>query len=217
MINITDSVEGIESPNLYINGGEIQLTSSDDGLNATYGIDGEFNDGSILNINGGWVHLNAPSGDGIDSNGNLTINGGTVLVHGPPNQPEVGIDVNGTFKTNGGLLVVSQVNSMMNEIPSNQSTQRSVLLRTNQTISGGTLFHIEDTGSTSLLTFEPARNYSAILFSSPDLTSGTTYRVYTGGSCTGVEQDGLYTGGTYSGGTLRTTFTSSGTVQIVNF
>jgi hypothetical protein len=217
LINIVNCVEGLESPNLFINGGEIHLTSTDDGLNATYGIDGEFNDGSNLTINGGYVHLNAPSGDGIDSNGNLTINGGTIIVHGPPGQPEVGLDVNGTFLVNGSFLVVSQTNSMMLEVPSGSSTQRSVLLRTNQAISSGTLFHIEDTGGTSLVTFEPGHGYSAILFSSSDLTGGTTYRVYTGGSCTGVEQDGLYIGGTYSGGTLRTTFTSSGMVQTVNF
>lgn len=217
MINIVDSVEGLESPNLFINGGEIHLTSTDDGLNATYGVDGEFNDGSNLTISDGYVHLNAPAGDGIDSNGNLSINGGTTIVHGPPNDPEVGVDVNGSFLVNGGLLVVSQRNSPMVEVPSNSSAQRSVLLRTNQTFTAGTLFHIEDTSGESLFTFEPAYRYAAILFSSDDLNSGTTYRVYTGGSCTGVEQDGLYTGGTYSGGTLRTTFTSSGTVQVVNF
>jgi len=217
LINIVNSVEGLESPNLFINGGEIHLQSTDDGLNATYGIDGEFNDGSILTISGGYVHLDAPTGDAIDSNGDLTIAGGTIIVHGPPSQPEVGVDVNGTFLVTGSFTVVSQINSFMLEVPSQSSTQRSVLLRTSQTISAGTLFHIEDTSGNSLVTFRPVRRYSAILFTSPDLTGGTTYRVYTGGTCTGVEQDGLYIGGTYTPGTLRTTFTSSGMVQVVNF
>jgi hypothetical protein len=217
LINIVNSKEGIESPNLYVHGGEIHLNSTDDGLNATYGVDGEFNDGSILTINGGWVHLNAPAGDAIDSNGSLTFNGGTILVHGPGAQPEVGVDVNGTFKVNGGLTVVSQINSNMVEVPSSQSTQRCVLFRRTQALSGGTLFHVEDTAGTSLVTFAPARNYSCILFSSADITAGTTYRVYTGGTCTGTVQDGLYNGGTYSGGTLRATFTSTSMVQTVNF
>ena len=91
----------------------------------------------------------------------------------------------------------------MVEVPSGQSTQRSVLLRTGFAINAGTLFHIEDTGGTCLLTFAPAHRYAAILFSSAELTGGTSYR--------------LYTGGTYSGGTLRTTFTSTGMVQIVDF
>ena len=217
LIDITRSLEGIEAPNIFINGGEIHLTSTDDGINATYGVDGEFNDGSNLTINGGWVHLNALTGDGIDSNGNLTIAGGTVLVHGPSAQPEVGLDVNGTFLMNGSFTVVSQINTNMNEVPSNASAQRSVMLRRTQTLPAGTLFHIEDTAGNSLVTFAPARTYSCILLSTANLIAGTTYRVYTGGTCTGVVHDGLYEGGTYSGGTLRTTFTSSGTVQTVTF
>ena len=63
----------------------------------------------------------------------------------------------------------------------------------------------------------PAHNYSSILLSTANLVAGTTYRVYTGGTCTGTVRDGLYTGGTYSDGTLRTTFVSSGTVQTVYF
>jgi hypothetical protein len=217
LINITHSVEGLESPNLFINGGEIHLTSTDDGLNATQGNDVEYDDGSILTISGGYVHLDAPAGDGVDSNGSFTVSGGTVIIHGPPNDPEVGVDVNGLFRIDGGFVVVSQRNGFMIEYPSGSSSQRSVMFKTNTTISAGTLFHVETTGGETLFTFQPSHNYSAILFSSTNLISGTTYRVYTGGSSTGTEQDGLYIGGTYSGGTLRTTFTSSGVVQTVNF
>jgi len=215
---LTNTVEGLEAPVIHINGGVLHLTSTDDGLNATAGVDGEANDGSDLTINGGHVHLNAPQGDGIDSNGTLTINGGTILVHGPGNQPEVGLDVNGLFRVNGSTLVVSQINSNMVESPSGTSSQRCVMLRkTSGTYAANTLVHMEDAAGTHLLTFAPARAYSNILFSSPAITAGTTYRVYTGGTCTGTPQDGLYDGGTYSGGTLRATFTSSSMVQSVNF
>jgi trimeric autotransporter adhesin len=216
-ITIPKSVEGFEAPNLFIKGGEIHLTSSDDGLNGTYGNDIEGNDGSNLTISGGYINLDAPTGDGIDSNGNLTISGGTVIVHGPPAQPEVGLDVNGIFLVTGSLMVVSQINSNMVEVASSQSTQRSVLIRTSQAIAARTLFHVEDANGNSLLTFAPAHNYSAILFSSPALTGGASYRVYTGGSCTGTVKDGLYTGGAYSGGTLKATFTSSSVAQTVTF
>lgn len=217
LVNVTSSLEGLESPNLFINGGEVRVTSTDDGLNATYGVGGETSDGSVLTINGGYICLNAISGDGIDSNGNLTIAGGTIVVHGPPAQPEVGLDVNGTFLENGGFTVVSQINSNMLETPSGSSTQRSVLLRRTQALAAGTLFHIASSSGAPLVTFAPAHNYSSILLSTPNLVAGTTYRVYTGGTCTGTERDGLYTGGTYSDGTLRTTFVSGGTVQTVYF
>ena len=217
VIDIEDSVEGIEAPNITINDGEIHINASDDGMNATYGSDVEGDDGSMLTINGGYIDVSAPTGDGIDSNGSLTIAGGTIIVHGPPSQPEVGVDINGDFLINGGFVAIAQINTNMVETPGQLSGQNSVLLRRNQTLPDGTLFHIEDTSGNTLVTFAPEHNYSSVLVSSSDLTNGTSYRVYTGGSSTGTEQDGLYTGGTYSGGTLRTTFTSSGTVQTVNF
>ena len=217
VIDIEDSVEGLEAPNIIINDGEIHINASGDAMNATYGSDVEGDDGSILTINGGYIDLSASTGDGIDSNGSLTIAGGTVIVHGPPSQPEVGADINGDFLINGGFVALAQVNSNMVETPGQGSGQKSVLLRWNQTLSGGTLFHIEDTSGNPLVTFAPEHCYSSVLVSSSDLMTGTNYRVYTGGSSTGTEQDGLYTGGTYSGGTLWTTFVSSGTVQTINF
>lgn len=217
VIDIEDSYEGIEAPNIFINDGEVHVNASDDAINATYGNDVEYDDGSVLSINGGYVDLSATTGDGFDSNGSLTIAGGTVIVHGPPSQPEVAADVNGAFLINGGFVSMAQVNSQMIETPGNQSGQKSVLLRWNRTQAGNTLFHIEDASGSALVTFAPEHTYSSVLFSSPDLATGATHRVYTGGSSTGAEQDGLYTGGTYSGGTLRTTFVSSGTVQTVNF
>ncbi len=218
LINVTNSVEGLEGPNIYINGGEMHITSTNDCLNATYGLGGEQNDGSILTISGGYVHLNAPAGDGIDSNGNLTLAGGTVVVHGPPGAPEVGIDVNGTFRVTGSFSVVSQTNSSMLEVPSSSSTQRTVVARSSQTLAAGSLFHIRDTAGNVMVTFRPSRTYSAVLFTCPEFAAGTTYQIYTGGTYTGgVERDGVCTGGTYGGGTLRTSFTFNTIVKVVTF
>jgi hypothetical protein len=166
------------------------------------------------------LHHSGNAGKGISADGQISI--GTTLAaplvaHGPAAAPEVGVDVNGSFVVSGGLMVVSGTNSNMTEGPSPSSTQYSVLLRTNQKRTAGTLFHIEDTGGTGLLTFAPMRDYYSIIFSSSQLVGGTTYRVYTGGSSTGTELNGLYTGGVYSGGTLRITFTLSSVSQTVWF
>jgi len=216
-INITGSYEGIEAPFININGGDVSLISSDDGLNSTFGVDGEFNDGSKLTINGGYVFVSSTQGDAMDSNGDIFINGGVIVAHGPQSSPEVGMDVNGVCKVTGGFLVISGTNSNMTEAPSSTSTQRSVLLKTNQSLNAGTLFHIEDANGNNLLTFAPLRRYYSVIYSSSDLTTGVQYKLYTGGTSTGALRNGLYTGGIYSGGTLRTTFSLTNMVSTISF
>ena len=216
-VSVTKSVEGIEAPYITVNDGEVSVVSSDDAFNGTKGNGGESNDGSHIYLYGGYVVLSASGGDGLDSNGNITMTGGTVIVHGPQSSPEVGIDVNGTFNENGGFLIVSGPNSSMTEGPSSSSSQYSLIAKTNSSISSSTLFHIQDSEGNSLVTFKPARTYAAIVFSSSDLKSGSTYYIYTGGSCTGTLSDGLYTGGSYSGGTLKKSFTISSKVTSVSF
>lgn len=217
VINITNSLEGMESPGIAINGGEIHVNASEDGINPTFGLDGSQYDGSNLTINDGYVYVNTTNGDALDSNGDIFINGGVLVIHGPQSSPEVGVDVNGDFVVNGGFMVVSGTNSNMTEGPVQSSSQYSVLFRTNQSISAGTLFHLEDAGGNNLVTFAPTRQYYSIIFSSVELSSGATYSVYTGGSSTGTLKDGVFTGGTYSGGTLRTSFTLSNISQTVWF
>ena len=217
VIQIVDSKEGIEAPFIYIEGGDIDVLARDDGINATTGTNVQTDDGSILEINGGWVRVGSIIGDSIDSNGRVIVNGGTLLVHGPGTPPETGLDINGPLIFNGGFIVVAQINSTQVVSPSEDSVQRSVLLRRDDRLPVGTLFHIEDSNGTPLVTFRPDRRYSALHVSSPELTQGETYHVFTGGSSSGTERGGLFTGGEYTPGTLRATFTSDGTVQTIEF
>lgn len=217
IINITNSVEGIEAPFITINSGEIFIKSSDDCINTTFGLGGEQNDGSIMTFNGGYVVVNTTGGDGLDANGNIVINGGTILVHGPPNAPEVGLDYNGSCSMNGGFLIVSGPNSNMLQAPGNSSTQNCLKAVTNSGLSASTLFHIQDASGGNIVTFQPLRTYYSIIFSSSQLLTGSTYSIYTGGSCNGTVNNGLYTGGTYSGGTFKKSFTISNRITSVNF
>jgi trimeric autotransporter adhesin len=85
------------------------------------------------------------------------------------------------------------------------------------TLSSGTLFNIQDQGSTNLVTFKPVRAIYYIVFSSSDLKNGSSYNIYTGGSSTGTYTNGIYVGGSYSGGTKKSSFTVSKTVTSVSF
>jgi trimeric autotransporter adhesin len=216
-LTISNCYEGFEGPYITINGGTVHVHSTDDAFNATFGSGGENDDNSMLAITGGYVMLSPQQGDGLDGNGDMHFTGGTIIVHGPQGAPEVGMDYNGTCNMDAGFLVISGTNSNMTQAPSNSSAQYSVKVMMNQSQSNSTLFHIQDANANDILTFQPARTYYSIVFSSTDLQQGQTYSIYTGGTCTGTVMDGLYTGGVYSGGTFKKSFTISSKVTNVNF
>lgn len=216
-LSIVKSVEGIEAPAITVESGTVGIVASDDAFNATKGNGGESNDGSLLTLNGGDITVNTSGGDGLDSNGSIAMNGGTVVVHGPQSNPEVGMDYNGTCNVNGGLLVISGTNSNMTQAPSTTSSQYGIKVTTNSALAAATLFNLQDASGNSLVTFQPVRSYYSVVFSSAALVNGASYSVYTGGSCSGTNHNGLYTGGSYSGGSLKKTFTVSGKITNVSF
>ncbi len=214
-VTVNDCYEGFEAPYITVNGGDVRVEASDDAFNATNGSGGESADGSMLTINGGYIYLNSTSGDPMDSNGNITVTGGTTVVHGPNSNVEVGIDVNGTALISGGYVIVSGSNSSMLEGFSSSSSQYSVIMKSNSGMSG--LIHLEDASGNELFTFKPERTYYSIIFSSDELTSGVTYKLYNGGSYSGTATDGVYSGGTYSGGTLKKSFSLSSKATTISF
>lgn len=220
--------EGVEAPIIRFNGGVTNITSSNDGINATYGtVAGgtESNDNSHLYITGGIVIVAGK--DAIDSNGNITITGGTTIVNGPTSSPEEGLDFNGTFLMNGGLLISAGSNSNMTKAMANTSTQVSMYIKSSGQLATTSLLHIRDNAGNELLTFKPKNAVYYFHFSKPELTQNTGYNIYFGGTYTGGSYVGgttgwgLYTGGSYSltGATLKKTFTSSAsaTVNTVTF
>ncbi|MGE0020276.1 MAG: carbohydrate-binding domain-containing protein [Draconibacterium sp.] len=214
-VSITKSEEGIEAKFITYNSGNIEVISNDDCSNSTNGMRTEANDGSHSYINGGTLILSSANGDPLDSNGNITMKGGTVIIHGPKQQPEVPIDYNGTFNLNNGFLIAAGIASNMTQAPSSSSAQKSVRLFFNSSLTAGTLCNIQDDSGNTLVTFKPERNYSAIIFSSAEITSGKTLKIYTGGTATGTTSNGLYTDGTYSGGNLRKSISISNTITSV--
>lgn len=218
-INITKSYEGIEATVINISGGKTYVKASDDGLNATVGNNtsnsnerfGGFGGGGgsmqyqeacQVNISGGYLYVDA-SGDGLDSNGDLTISGGVAIVNGPTNGGNGSLDANGTIYANGGFLVAAGSNGMA-EYPTGTSTQNVIIITFNGMQQAETIIRIVDENGADLLNFAPSKTFGSVIFSSPDIKSGSTYTVYTGGEYSGGDKsDGLMANGSYSGGNIE--------------
>lgn len=223
-IDIIESYEGIESAdaNITINGGSIHIVSSDDGINVAGGGDNfgpggpgrggtpttpTTNGNCFLYINGGYIVIDA-DGDGLDSNGSIEMTDGVVIVNGPTNDMNGALD-HSSFKITGGLLIAAGSSGMAQAPDDTTSSQYSVLLTFNKTMSGGTMIHIQNKTGGNILSFVPTKTYRSLAFSSQELTKGSTYDVYYGGTSTGTVDDGLYEDGTYTPGTIYTSFTIS--------
>lgn len=211
-IAVAKCYEGLESHVITVNKGDITISSTDDCFNATAGTRTEQDDKSWTYINGGRIAVSSQKGDPLDSNGSMSMTGGTVVCHGPASQPNVAIDYNGTFNITGGMLVAAGPSSNMFQGFSTTSSQASIKVIFKSSVSASTIFHIQDSNGNEVVTFKPIRNYLTMVFSSPALVKGSTYNIYKSGSSTGTLQDGLYSGGTYTPGTLVSTFTISGSV-----
>lgn len=197
--------EGLESKaTLTINGGTVEIEAYDDAINAS----------NHIEINGGYVYAYSQTNDAIDSNGTLTITGGVIVASGAA-APEAGIDCDqSTFKITGGTII--GVGGSTSNPTTSVSTQRSVIYGAGSA-SNGQVIQVKSSAG-DVIVFKVPRSYNSMtmLFSSPDLKSGTTYTISKGGSVTGGSNfHGLYTGATYSGGTTAYTFNPTSMVTNV--
>ncbi len=105
-----NAAEGLEATWVQINGGEITVNASDDGVNAGRKSSAYT---PCVEINGGSLTVNMGQGDtdGIDSNGNLIITGGTVSINA-----QSPFDYDGSVTHSGGTIIVN--GSETNEITS---------------------------------------------------------------------------------------------------
>ena len=99
-MDITAS-EGIEATYVKINDGTINISASDDGINSG-NKSSEYT--PTIEINGGYITIKMGQGDtdGIDSNGNLYINGGIIDITG-----QSPFDYDGEAKYTGGKMIVN--------------------------------------------------------------------------------------------------------------
>ena len=198
-ITISQCYEGLEGQIIDISGGVIDITASDDGLNAAGGNDSSNSNGpgggdpfsadedAYINISGGQITIDA-SGDGIDSNGDLTVSGGTIFVTGPANDGNGAMDYNGTATITGGTVVAAGMSGMAQNF-GDDSSQGAMLINLDDTQSGE--ITLTDADGKELISFTPSREYNSVVISCADLEEGATYTLNTGETATEVTLSSL--------------------------
>ena len=194
-LDLTADNEGLDTElHLTVNGGDIAIRSDNDGINTN-------EDGvSVTTINGGNLHIIAglgAEGDGIDSNGYLVINGGTVVASANPGadagmDSDLGSYINGGFVMALGSTMVwaesdSEQVTMNLQFGTNQSSEAAVVV----TREDGTVIYAYDPSADEVLS-ENKRVYSGAILSCANFHVGETYHVYTDGEVTGTEVGGVY-------------------------
>lgn len=179
-IDILKSYEGLESSNITINNGNINIVASDDGINVAGGNDqssmnrpGQNNFANNTNnkliINNGFIYTNA-NGDGIDVNGNGYIYGGEIYVEGSVDNGNTALDYDGEFVVNGGTLVAVGSSGMALGI-SSTSTQYNVMINLTSNYSGE--ITVVDEDNNAIISYNPSKTYSSIVISSANIEKST--------------------------------------------
>lgn len=209
VLNITADNEGLDSElHLTLNGGNVSIVSQNDGINTN-------EDGvSVTTINAGTLHIVAglgDEGDGIDSNGFLVINGGTVVSMANP-RSDSGLDSNMGSYINGGTVVA--LGSTMDWAESD-SGQVTMNLQFASSQDAGDAIVVRNESGEVVFAYDPSedetasgktRSYLGAVLSCPNFEVGQTYSVYVGGVVSGQETQGVYDVETvtgYEGGTQQ--------------
>ena len=180
--------EGIEVKygHLTINGGVFEIASGDDPLNVSE------DEVGTLTVNGGSLYsavkpAKGGEGDGIDSNGYIVFNGGTIINLAHPTSMDSGIDSDMGSTINGGIVVGA--GNMYDPIETD-GNQLFMMLEFSE--STDELVVVTDENDKPVFAYDFPHSYTYIAFSTPELAQGA-YRVYLGGEIEGEETNGLYT------------------------
>ncbi len=160
--------EGVSSElHLTINGGELYINSGNDGINTNC------DNVSVTTINGGFVDVvvNGASGegDGIDSNGWIVINGGTVNAEACGISADSGLDSDKGIFLNGGNIKAN--GHMLDQI--SEGTQNYAVFSFVESQMGGNIYEVKNKKEETIISAPTSNDFTILLVSSKKLKEAT--------------------------------------------
>lgn len=154
---------------------------SDDSSDTAQNTNTASDDEMWMVINGGYVYVLA-GGDGLDSNGDLTINGGEVYVDGPSDNGNSAIDYGekSSFYINGGTVVAVGSSGMAEDVSSDSKQQAAFVKLDSQADAGDVI--LKDADGNEIISYTAQKKYDCVIISTADLKAGQTYTLSASGN-----------------------------------
>ena len=154
---------------------------------------------TYIAISGGTVRIVNEVGqdaDGLDSNGDIKISGGTIYISllgtGSNCAVDYASESGGVAEITGGTIIACGASSMAEGFDST-STQASILYNTSTVAEAGTTLTVTDADGSVLLSWEVPCSFSSALISCPEMKVGGTYTVSAGGTSEEITLEGVST------------------------
>ena len=159
----------------------VAAQKSDSASDTAQDTDAASEDEMWMVINGGYVHVLA-GGDGLDSNGDLTINGGEVYVDGPSDNGNSAIDYGekSSFYINGGTVVAVGSSGMAEDV-SSESKQPAAFVKLDSQADAGDVI-LKDADGNEIISYTAQKKYDCVIISTAALKAGKTYTLSASGS-----------------------------------
>ena len=167
ILNINAENEGLDSElHLTINGGVVNIVSGNDGINTNE------DNISVTTMNGGTLNIlcngGTGEGDGIDSNGWLVINGGTVIAQACATSGDAGIDADKGIYINGGRVVAS--GNMFDHIAGGKQTYAVFSFASRQ--NGNGTYTLKNSSGKVVGEYAPINAFTYLVVTGDELSPG---------------------------------------------